>query len=501
MSRKLSPKSPRSPLPSRALFRRRNRSWSKFARVLAIALLLIFGIIQLWNLYNAQGTPLAGGSTTVYNRSATAFTHIAPGLTEPEVKQHDEGDENFEAVFGPTAIPATTGLAAWFMGLQGKDPREVHPGLGPQFNSNSCASCHINDGRSKPSLGGALVRVSLPTSIMAPSGIPAGNPPLTVDPKIGAIPVPGIGTQIRDQAIPGHLADAAVDIRWQEVLGQYGDGTPYSLIQPKLQLRTTDPKKPIPPETLTSFRIAPPVFGTGLLEAVPEATIVALADPKDSNRDGISGKTNRVWDPQNQKQALGRFGHKANTPSLLVQSAAAYVSDMGVTNPLFPDAQGQTDIDAKTLEATTFYTQTLGVPARTEVNNGQVRRGEKLFGQANCAACHIPTLKTGPAKIAVLANQTIHPYTDLLIHDMGPGLADRRPDFEADGQEWRTTPLWGLGLTQTVLPKSGYLHDGRARSIEEAILWHGGEAEASKQAFAKMKQDDRNALLKFLKTL
>jgi CxxC motif-containing protein (DUF1111 family) len=498
--RQLSPQSPRIPQPSRkgSLFRRRRPKslWWKLALLSVIIALIVLGFNWLWSAYNSLGTPLAGGITTVFNRSSEAFTRTAPGLTKQEVELHQKGDARFEAVFGAAQIPVS-GLDAWL----GKNPAKNHPGLGPLFNGSSCASCHIGDGRSKPQLGGALVLVSLPTGIMAPSAAPNGPPPLTVNPKLGTIPVPGIGTQIRVQAIPGQLPDAAIEVRWQERLGQYGDGTPYSLIQPQVQLKATNPAKPIPPETLTSLRIAPPVFGLGLIEAVPEASIVALADPSDSNRDGISGKPNRVWDPQLQKTTLGRFGHKANTPTLFVQSASDYVNQMGVTNPLFPDEKGNTEVDQKTLEESTFYTQTLGVPARDKFNNGNVRRGEKLFSQANCAACHISTLKTGPAKIAALANQTIHPYSDLLVHDMGDGLADRRPDFEADGQEWRTTPLWGLGLTQTVLPQAGYLHDGRARTIEEAILWHGGEAEAAKQAFAKMNKDDRQTLLAFLKSL
>lgn len=168
---------------------------------------------------------------------------------------------------------------------------------------------------------------------------------------------------------------------------------------------------------------------------------------------------------------------------------------------MFLDASGRQDIDEETLEANVFYVQSLGVPARTMLDNLAVGRGEKLFDQVNCAACHISTLKTGPAPIAALANQTIHPYTDLLLHDMGPGLADERPDFVADGQEWRTSPLRGLGLTETVLPYAGYLHDGRARSVEEAILWHDGEADAAKQQFMAMDIEDRRALLKFLNSL
>ncbi|HEY9824303.1 MAG TPA: di-heme oxidoredictase family protein, partial [Stenomitos sp.] len=288
---------------------------------------------------------------------------------------------------------------------------------------------------------------------------------------------------------------------WQEQQGQYPDGTTYTLRSPAVKLVQTDPNIPIPPNTQISLRVPPAVFGTGLLEAVPESEIVQQADPEDRNGDGISGRPNYVWHPIEKRNALGRFGLKANTPDLTVQTAAAYINDMGVTNPVFPGNDASPDIDRKILDNTIFYVQTLGVPARTLDKDKQVHRGEKLFAQANCAGCHVATLHTGSAQSPVLAHQTIHPYSDLLLHDMGEALADHRPDFQASGSEWRTAPLWGLGLVQTVLPYSGYLHDGRARTIEEAIVWHGGEAQASKTAYMAMAKGDREALLKFLNSL
>jgi CxxC motif-containing protein (DUF1111 family) len=237
------------------------------------------------------------------------------------------------------------------------------------------------------------------------------------------------------------------------------------------------------------------------LEAIPEADIVQQADPDDRNGDGISGRPNRVWDVVQQAPMLGRFGWKANTPTLLQQSAAAYANDMGVTNPLFPAADGPQDINMETLTAAAVYVQTLAVPARTLLDDPRVQRGERLFAQANCTACHLSTWRTGEHQIPALANQTIHPYTDLLLHDMGAELADGRPDFEADGREWRTPPLWGIGLAQTVLPYSSFLHDGRARTLEEAILWHGGEAELAKETFRTLSAANREALIWFLRSL
>ncbi len=442
----------------------------KFIAIVLFAIaagILLSQTLHLSSIFRQPTSPNSGGNLTVLNRSSRAFSQPAPNLTPAEVEQHGDGDAAFDAVF---VTP----------------PALVNAGLGPVFNNASCTGCHIKDGRGMPQMGQSLVRVSLPQGKAAIPG--------------DAVPVPGIGTQIRDQAVYGHQPDARVQVQWQEQVGQYADGTAYSLRSPQLNITRPD-GKPLPPGTLTSLRVPPPVFGTGLLEAVPEADILALADAEDKNGDGISGHPNYVWDVQTKQKALGRFGLKANTPNLLQQTAAAYVNDMGVTSPLFPEQDGTSEIDRKILEDTTFYTQTLGVPARTLLDDPQVQKGEKLFAQANCATCHINTLKTGNSPIVSIAYQTIHPYTDLLVHDMGQGLADKRPDFDASGSEWRTSPLWGVGLTQTVLPYSGFLHDGRARTLAEAILWHGGEAEASKETFRTMAKVDRDALVKFLTAL
>jgi CxxC motif-containing protein (DUF1111 family) len=252
---------------------------------------------------------------------------------------------------------------------------------------------------------------------------------------------------------------------------------------------------------LTSLRLPPPVFGLGLLEAVEVPTLRALEDAHDRNGDGISGRLNEVWDVQAGALAPGRFGLKANSPNLLQQSAEAYFNDMGITSPLFREPDGTHELSQETLEAAVFYSQSLAVPARTTVDDAEVQHGEELFRSAGCGHCHRETLETGDHPVPELSRQRIHPYTDLLLHDLGPGLADGRPDGVADGQEWRTAPLWGLGLTQTVLPYASYLHDGRARTLEEAILWHGGEAERSRERFRTLSAEERAALVKFLSSL
>ena len=438
-----------------------------FVATIAIAALLSIGL--------RQGTTLtpnyqAGGKTTFYNRSSHAFGQPAPGLTAQEMSLHAKGDVAFDAVFVTAPAP-------------------VHPGLGPTFNNNSCAGCHIKNGRGMPQLGQALVRTSLPA---------ASGPIVKAE---GVVPDPIMGTQLQDSAVYGERPEARVDLAWQAISGEYPDGVKYGLRSPQVTLAAIDSARPISQDLLTSLRIPPPIFGVGLLEAIPARTLKQISDPEDKNNDGISGRTNRVWNFEKQRMDVGRFGLKANSANLLSQTATAYAHDMGIANPLLPNEDGTTEIDAATVEASAFYTQTLAVPARTQVEDPVVQRGEKLFADANCAACHLTSIKTGPATVRALAHQTIQPYTDLLLHDMGEALADHRPDFEATGQEWRTTPLWGLGLTQTVLPYSGYLHDGRARTVEEAILWHGGEADPAKQAFMALSKEGRAAMLKFLNSL
>jgi CxxC motif-containing protein (DUF1111 family) len=264
---------------------------------------------------------------------------------------------------------------------------------------------------------------------------------------------------------------------------------------------------------MISPRMAPPVFGVGLLENIPESTILSFADENDADGDGISGKPNYVYNSYSGKTELGRFGLKANNPNILLQVAGAYQQDIGVTNYVFKNesSAGQSQSDGlnddpelpdSILNAVAFYVRTLAVPARRNTTDPDVMAGEKIFTQINCSGCHKPTVQTGVnVAYPYLSNQRIHPYTDLLLHDMGDALADNRPDFLATGKEWRTAPLWGIGLFQKTNGVPFYLHDGRARTLEEAILWHGGEAEKSKQQFMRLSQSDRSKLIKFLNSL
>ncbi len=426
---------------------------------------------------------LSGGTETVFDDGVDAFTQVLPNISDANAAMHERGDFLFESQF----VPA---------------PASVNPGLGPLFNSDQCSSCHINDGSGRPpladeQLNSMLFRISIPGT----------------DPHGGPNPVPGFGGQLQQRSVFGVPAEAQVQISYSTTTHSFDDGTTYQLSAPTYSL--VNPYIPLPAGVMVSPRIAPPVFGLGLLESIPDSEILNHAGAG-SGVPGISGTPNWVWDQTSQTMRLGRFGWKAGQPSLIQQAAGALKEDMGLTNPIFPieschgqiqfqaavdSAQGP-EISADQLRDFAGYAQTLAVPARRNVNDPIVQHGELLFKQAQCSACHTPTMTTGenPA-LPELSNQTIHPYTDLLLHDMGPGLADNRPEFSADGQQWRTPPLWGLGLTQIATGTIRLLHDGRAHSIMEAIMWHGGEAENAKNYVSAMSASDREALIKFLESL
>ncbi|AKQ67488.1 putative thiol oxidoreductase [Myxococcus hansupus] len=417
--------------------------------------------------------PRAGGDTTIDNRTSLAFAQPAPNLSAEHDALHRAGDAAFAAVF----VPA---------------PSRVNPGLGPVFNNTSCNGCHLRNGRGMPVMGPGPQRTQLLVRVSLPQGVP--------EHPLGAVPVPGLGLQVQDQSNYGVLPEASVTLEWVESPGRYVDGTAYSLRSPRVHIHPSDGSTP-PPDMLVSLRLPPPVFGLGLLEAVPLSTLQALADPDDRDGDGISGRMNDVWDVALRAPAPGRFGWKANSPDLFQQSAEAYVNDMGITNPLFLEPDGTHELSRELLDAAVFYSQSLGVPARASLEDAEVLRGEARFRSLGCGQCHRETLETGAHPVAEVSHQRIHPYSDLLLHDMGEGLADGRPDGAATGTEWRTPPLWGLGLTQTVLPYASYLHDGRARTLEEAILWHGGEAELAREGFRGLGASERAELVKFLGSL
>ncbi len=423
---------------------------------------------------------LTGGWATVFDETSKAFSHAVDGLTGRDLRMHELGDASFEQTFVSAPSP-------------------VNNGLGPIFNNVSCISCHHNDGKGIPT-------VATPTSSLLFRISTNGR-----DAFGGPVPVAGYGNQIQDLSIFGKIPEAKVDIRYEEFTVAYADGEQVSLRKPVYELRQT--YSTISGTYALSPRLAPPVFGLGLLENIPESTLIYYADEQDADGDGISGKINYVYNPETKRREPGRFGLKANTPTLRVQVAGAYHQDMGITNAVFPveSSWQQPQLDAlnddpelpdSLLHAVVFYVQTLAVPARRNVADPVVKQGKLLFAQAKCSGCHIPEMETGVnLQIPQLSHQRIQPYTDLLLHDMGEGLADGYNDFLANGKEWKTLPLWGIGLFEKTNGTPYYLHDGRARSLEEAILWHGGEAEQSKNAFLKMSRAERNALIRFVRSL
>ena len=363
-------------------------------------------------------------------------------------------------------------------------------GLGPASNAESCAGCHFKDGRGGRGAAEPLwiVRLSVPS------------------PR-GEVPEPTYGGQLQDRG-PG--AEGRLEVTFRKVPGTYGDGTTFELREPGGQV--VEPVRgPLDEATRLSLRMPPALIGLGLLESVSEAQILAWADPEDLDGDGISGRPNRVQDHLG-RSSLGRFGWKAGQPGLLEQNAAALAMDLGLTSALHPvpdpipghesTAPEAVEVSLAQLERLTLYTRMLAVPARRGVEEPAVRRGEALFRQFSCASCHRPHLETASDAVpAALAGRTIAPYTDLLLHDMGEGLADHRGEHLANGREWRTAPLWGLGLLEAVSGTVRLLHDGRARSLDEAILWHGGEAEAAREAFRLATAAERRDLLLFLGSL
>ena len=377
-------------------------------------------------------------------------------------------------------------------------------GLGPLSNRFSCAGCHIENGRGETSTGetsfmrSALVRLSVPGAL--PNGAP--------------LPEPTYGDQLQPTGIYGVPGEGQASTRWLQWDETLADGTRISLRKPELVLSLLR-YGPVADGTMTSVRMSPPVFGLGLLAAVPDKDIVALADPDDRNHDGVRGRVNHVWNSETSRAEVGRFGLKANQPTLRQQVASALIGDMGLTSSLFKEqnctakeeaclrtASGRyleaSDDDLKSLVG---YMEAVAPPLRRAGDRASTQ-GEQLFRQIGCASCHVPSLTTGAdGPLRHAANRAIHPYTDLLLHDMGEGLADGRPDFEASGRDWRTAPLWGIGLAGTVLDKPTYLHDGRARTLSEAILWHGGEAAHARNAFAALNENNRNAIIAFLNSL
>ncbi len=444
------------------------------------------------------GEARSGGSATVSKADQNAFSLPSANLSPTRRLDFSVGNSFFRSPW--VIAPSTT---------------TARDGLGPLFNTNGCQNCHIKDGRGHPPTSDSdnavsmLVRLSIPNT-------PAYA---KVIEQLGVVPEPVYGGQLQDMAVPGVAPEGKVRVDYASVPVRFKDGTEVELQKPVLAI-TQLGYGPMHPDTRFSARIAPPMIGLGLLEAIPQAAILANADPEDDDNNGIAGRPNRVWDDAQQKTVLGRFGWKAGQPNLNQQNVHAFSGDMGLTTRLRPvddctqtqtaclqapngnGPDGEPEVSDNILRLVLFYSRNLAVPARRDVSSPQVLAGKSLFYQAGCQSCHTPKFTTAAnAAEPELANQVIRPYSDLLLHDMGDGLADNRTEFQASGRDWRTPPLWGIGLTQTVSGHTRFLHDGRARNLLEAVLWHGGEAQAAQQQVLSFNAEQRAALLAFLNSL
>ena len=433
--------------------------------------------------------PELGGGTTRFEVSRNSFGLPAPSLTNEQRRTFEVGDSFFTQNW--VTAPAST---------------EARDGLGPAFNAQACSSCHTLDGRgAPPDPGGGEANLGLLVRLSV-----AGAHPVTGAPMGD----PTYGTQLQDRSVIGVPAEGELSVSYETIEGAYGDGSVYELRLPHHEISGLA-FGPLSEGVRVSPRLAPQVIGMGLLQAIPEESILEAADPDDADGDGISGRANRVWDARAGTKTLGRFGWKANVATVEQQTAGAFLGDIGITSGLHPQQNcpavqtecqaapggGEPELTASRLAAVDFYVRTLAVPAMRDTGSADVVAGARLFDSFGCSSCHTPTHRTGPSEIDALAHQVIHPYTDLLLHDMGSGLADGREDFEATGTEWRTPPLWGLGLADDINGYRFLLHDGRARTFEEAILWHAGEAERAREAFRLADAEDRARLVEFLEAM
>lgn len=444
----------------------------------------------------------AGAATVRAMRNANAFSQASSNITFEDELTFKVGNGLFRKLW--VSSPSST-LAS--------------DGLGPLFNARSCQRCHIKDGRGHPPEPNDDNAISMLMRVSVPGDYTQATQEL--ESYLTTLADPNYGRQIQDFSVQGYPAEAQIEITYEEEIIALSEGETASMRHPTYKLTDLN-YGPLHADIMLSPRIAPQMIGLGLLEAIPAADILASADPDDADGDGISGRAQIVWSKEFDQYMLGRFGLKAGNPTIRQQSADAFAGDIGISSPLNPNGAGECtaaqadcqnaihgdgdarvhEIDAEILDLVTFYSQNLAVPARRDVDDPQVLRGKQVFYNTGCAACHTPSFVTHRLTDQPEQSfQLIWPYTDMLLHDMGEGLADHRPEAQANGSEWRTPPLWGIGLTEQVSGHTYFLHDGRARSLLEAILWHGGEAQTQRDAVIEMTKADRDALIKFVESL
>ncbi|ESW87379.1 thiol oxidoreductase [Mesorhizobium sp. LSJC269B00] len=392
---------------------------------------------------------------------------------------------------------------------------QASDGLGPLFNERACQNCHLKDGRGRPPAADSRT-TSMFLRLARDASTAEEKAEIAVH-KVLNFPDPVYGAQLQELAVPGLKGEGRMYVDYREEKVTLGDGSVVWLRKPSYSVDGLG-YGPLDPRTTLSPRLTPPMIGLGLIEQIAPADLLAHADPDDRN--GISGKPNMVRDLSSGQLTLGRFGWKAQTASIRQQAADAFAGDIGISTPEEPSHWGDctaaeeaclampngvqkrlgpVEAPPPVMDLVTFYSQNLAVPARRDVGAPAVLAGKKLFYEMGCIACHTPKFVTMRGNKAQ-AFQLIWPYSDFLLHDMGPGLADGQAVGDATGSEWRTPPLWGIGLTKTVNGNAFFLHDGRARTLTEAILWHGGEGQKARDRFAAANTADRDALIKFLES-
>lgn len=440
------------------------------------------------------GSLPAGDATSPHAHDGNAFSHSTATLPFEKELDFKVGNGIFKKLW--VTAPAST---------------KSSDGLGPLYNARACQRCHLKDGRGHPPTGNFPDDNAV--SMLIRLGVPIGPRDTKPDPVYGG--------QLQDFAVAGVPIEGRPHVTWTEELVALADGTEIPLRRPDWTIADLG-YGPMDPQTRMSARVAPPMIGLGLLEAVPAGQIAAYADPDDSDGNGISGRAADVTNAETGEAMLGRFGWKASQPTLRQQTQAAFLGDMGLSTTAFPFGHGDCtdgqavcrdapqggsqatglEVSETMLKLVVFYSRHLAVPARRDLTDPAVSRGEAVFAEAGCALCHRPSLTTASdAADPALAGHTIYAFTDMLLHDMGPDLADGLPEGDAEQSEWRTPPLWGIGLTERVNGHTNFLHDGRARSVLEAILWHGGEAQAARDHVVGLDTADRHALIAYINSL
>jgi CxxC motif-containing protein (DUF1111 family) len=444
-----------------------------------------------------------GAATSLASVNAGSFSHFPENITFAEEETFKLGNALFQKLW--VSSPSST---------------QASDGLGPLFNARSCQSCHIKDGRGHPPEGSS----DATSMFLRLARAPRTTEETAALEKFGQMSLadPIYGRQLQDRAVPGLKGEGRMVIDYTEEAVTLAGGDTVLLRRPTYSVADLAYGE-LDPTTTLSPRVTQPMLGLGLIQAIHETDIEASADPDDANGDGISGKAAVTIDPRTGKRALGRFGWKAQAATVRQQSADAFAHDIGISTSEITLHQGDCmpaqraclerpngvqerlgDVEAPStvMDLVTFYAENLAVPARRKASFAETLAGKRVFYEAGCTGCHRPKYVTRrDAENKAHAFQLIWPYSDFLLHDMGEGLGDGQAVGAADGREWRTPPLWGIGLTKTVNGHSFFLHDGRARNLTEAILWHGGEAQAARDRFAALEKQDRDALLTFLESL